>query len=138
MAILKARRLASDPRLTPRNLLYTLDDRLRSLIKTLSRIPGTDATKREIRALVEPILAPIADDLPFGPTTPWPGPEPGTGPVVVTEIKLTDEKEEKPRRPVQMKQADRDLREESAAALGNRTALNEQVGQLLKEGRLTF
>ncbi len=89
-------------RLATRDKLYALNTRLTALINALHKIGADDRVRDAIRALVEPFLSPIADDI-------WPKGRPGTAPAPgvvpkavpipegITEIKIPHEEPQKPK-----------------------------------------
>ena len=99
-AVLLSRRQRG-PRLVTRDKLLTLNTRLTGLINALRKIGADERVRDAIRALVEPFLSPISDDI-------WPKGQPGTAPVpgVVpkpapvpdgsTEIIIPDERPQEP------------------------------------------
>ena len=81
---------------------HALNTRLTALINALHKIGADDRVRDAIRALVEPFLSPIADDI-------WPKGRPGTAPAPgvvpkavpipegITEIKIPHEEPQKPK-----------------------------------------
>ncbi len=91
------------PRLVTRDKLLTLNTRLTGLINALHKIGADERVRNAIRALVEPFLSPIADDI-------WPKGQPGPAarapdglpkaapvPEGITEIKIPHEEPQKPK-----------------------------------------
>jgi hypothetical protein len=73
VAVLVSRRQPSG-HLVTRDKLLTLNTRLTGLINALHKIGADERVRDAIRALVEPFLSPVADDI-------WPKGQPGTAPV---------------------------------------------------------
>ena len=71
-AVLASRRQPGG-RLATRDKLLALNARLTGLVNALHQIGADDRVRDAIRALVEPLLSPIADDI-------WPKGRPGTAP----------------------------------------------------------
>jgi hypothetical protein len=73
VAVLVSRRQPT-AHLVTRDKLLTLNTRLTALINALHKIGADERVRHAIRALVEPFLSPIADDV-------WPKGQPRTAPV---------------------------------------------------------
>jgi hypothetical protein len=85
VAVLALRRQPKARRVTKAKL-YTLNTRLIGLIKALHSVGADDRVRDQIRALVEPLLSPIAEDI-------WPKGKPETArvPEVVPQLASTAE-----------------------------------------------
>jgi len=88
--------------LVTRGKLFTLNTRLTGLINALHKIGADEQVRDQIRALVEPFLSPIADDIwPKGQRGTAPGPDdvPNSAPIGegATETIIPEEEPRKPK-----------------------------------------
>jgi hypothetical protein len=101
VAVLASRRQPGG-RLVTRDKLIGLNTRLTALINVLHKIGSDERVRDAIRALVEPFLSPIADDIwPKGQprTAPGPGVVPKAAPLTerAAEIKILDDGPQEPK-----------------------------------------
>jgi hypothetical protein len=127
VAVLALRRQPKARRVTKAKL-YTLNTRLIGLIKALHSVGADDRVRDQIRALVEPVLNPIADDI-------WPKKKPGKARVrdVTPEWGATAEASTETTRPEEKPQAPKPKKEKTAEDRARR-ALNNTNWRLRKKG----